>query len=100
LRLKMLQNALDWADEMLDHALYVLSNHPTQPVYCSVRDYQGGLQAPLEARGFSLVDTHSLLVKHTTVRVSESPRKLVTSLEQRAGVVPTVSRSEAELELR
>jgi hypothetical protein len=98
-RLMMLKEAHDWADEMLDHALCVLSDHPPRPVYCSVREYQGGLQTPLEERGFSLADAHSLLVKHTTVRVSESSRKLVTSLEKRAGVVPTASRSEAEMEL-
>jgi len=96
LRVTLHPTAHELAGEVLDHALAVLSNYPPRPVYCTVRDYQGGIQAPLEQRAFSLTQVHSLLVKHTTVRVSESPRQLVSSLEKRAEVAPTASRSELE----
>jgi len=48
----------------------------------------------LEERGFTPIDTYSLLVKHTTVRVKEPRRKLLPALEKRVEVTPTVSRSE------
>lgn len=86
--------------EMLDHALARLSACPPRPVYCTVRDYQGGVQAPLEERDFTLTETHSLLVKHTTVRVREAPRKALPSFEKRVEVAPTVSQSEANAKVR
>jgi len=93
LRLMVHPDADDSAAEMLGHALAVLANHP-RPIYCAVREYEGGMQAVLEQQGFTPVDTYSLLVKHTTVRVREPRRKLVPGLEKRVEVAPTVSRSE------
>jgi len=90
----------DFAAEMLDHALAVLSNYPSRPLYCTVREYEQGMPALLEERGFTLAGTYSLLVKHTTVRVKEPRYKLVPALEKRAEIAPTVSRSEVELEVR
>lgn len=97
LRLMVHPDAYDSAAEMLDHALAVLGNHLSQPLYCAVRGYEGGVQAALEDRGFTLANTHSLLVKHTTVRVRKPLRKLVPALEKRAEAAPTVSRSETEV---
>ena len=93
LRLLVHPEAADSVAEMLDHALGVLGEHG-RPVYCAVREYEGGIQDSLAERGFAHVDTHSLLVKHTTVRVREPLRKLVPALEKRVEVAPTVSRSE------
>ena len=84
------------AAEMLDHALAVLSDGPPRPLYCTVREYEGGIQPLLEEKGFALVDTCSLVVKHTTVQVREPQRKLVPALEKRAGVAPTASHSESK----
>lgn len=39
------------------------------PVYCAVRDYQGGLAAVLEDHGFERFARRSRLVKHLAVRV-------------------------------
>lgn len=96
LRLLIRPEASDCATELLDHALAVISHYPSRPLYCTVRDYEGGLQAILEERGFALANTYSLLVKHTTVHVKEPARKLVPKLEKKAEIAPTVSRSEAE----
>jgi len=97
LRLMMRPDAYDCTAEMLDHALTVLGSRSSQPVYCAVREYEGGVRAVIEERGFTLVNTHSLLVKHTTVQVREPLRKLVPALEKRAEAAPTVSScSEAE----
>jgi hypothetical protein len=94
LRLLLDPNARDCAAEMLGHGLALLTDH-SQPIYCAVREYEGGMQAVLEERGFVPADTYSLLVKHTTVRVREPRRRLVPAFEKRAEITPTaVSRSE------
>ena len=84
----------DGATELLSHALSVLRNATSKPVYCAVREYQSGVLAALEHCGFTSVADRSLLVKHTTVQVREAQRKLVPAIEKRAGVVPMVSHSE------
>jgi hypothetical protein len=61
-----------------------------RPVYCAVREYEAGMQALLEERGFVFADACSLVAKHTTVHVRAPHRKLVPVLEKRAGVAPTV----------
>jgi hypothetical protein len=95
LRLVAQPDRRDGVAEMLDHALAVLGDGPCRPLYCTVREYEGGIQALLEERGFAFVDACSLMVKHTTVHVREAHRKLVPALEKRAGVAPTVSHSES-----
>lgn len=75
--------------ELVRGALSVIPAAKSQ-VLCAVPDYQGGLAAVLAETGFERAVERSLLVKHTTVQVSESRRKLVPALEKRAGVVPTV----------
>ncbi len=93
LRLLVHPDAADSYGAMLDHALDVLGEHPGRAVYCAVRDYEGYGRVELEERGFRHLEDHSLLVKHTTVRVREPRRQLVPSLEKRAEVAPTVSRT-------
>lgn len=91
LRLLTHPDASNCAAELLDHALAVLNRHLSRPLYCVVRDYEGSLQNVLEERGFALANVYSLLVKHTTVHVKESARKLVPTLEKKAEIAPTVS---------
>lgn len=43
-----------------------------QPIYCSVRNYQGGLPAVLRDHGFALFAQRSRLVKHTVARLKAS----------------------------
>jgi hypothetical protein len=117
LRLTVHPDMRDGPAEMLDHALAVLSagtpprsataprvlggvggvggDAVSRPVYCTVREYEGGVRAVLEERGFAFVGACSLVAKHTTVHVREAQRKLVPALEKRAGVAPTVSHSES-----
>lgn len=95
LRVMVHPDAQERTGEMLDHALAATSDRAPRPLYCAVREYQGGIQALLEERGFALVSTDSLLVKHTTVRVQAPVRNLVQVLEKRAEITPTVSHSEA-----
>jgi hypothetical protein len=79
--------------EVLDHGLASIEDR-SRPIYCAVRDYEGGMRGLLEDRGFTPGETYSLMVKHTTVRIKEPLRKLVPALEKGAEVTPSVSQSE------
>ena len=96
LRLIADRDAGDSIGEMLDHALALLSNHAPRPIYCALREYEGGVQAPLADRGFVLTDTYRLMVKHTTVQVKVPKRKLVPAMEKRAEIAPTISQSNSK----
>jgi hypothetical protein len=74
----------DEAVRLLDQSLNLLNYYPPYPVYCPVREYQGGIRALLEDRGFRLYATQSHCVKHTMAWVKEPVRSLVPGLEKRA----------------
>ena len=76
--------AYERADELVVQALSLLAEYPPCPIYCCLRRYQGGLNIPLEAKGFQLFASQCVMVKHTTVRVKEPALKLVPALEKRA----------------
>ena len=80
-------------EKLLDYGLALLNYYPPRTVYCAAREYQGGIRAPLEDRGFKAISLQSRLVKHTTVRVKETARNLVPGLDKRAEApTPTASR--------
>jgi hypothetical protein len=94
MRMLLHPQAYDRADEVIQHGLAFLSHYPPCPIYCSVREYEGGLRAPLQDWGFEPFGSQAILVKHTTVRIKEPARKLVPALDKRAEVAtPTMSRS-------
>jgi len=84
--------AYDHADDLLAYGLATLHDVPSRPVYCGVREYQGGLRAVLEDMGFQRFVSQTLMVKHTTVRVIDPVRALRPALDKRAeATTPTVS---------
>jgi hypothetical protein len=93
MRILLHPQAYDRADEVIQHGLAFLSHYPTCPIYCSVREYEGGLRVPLQDWGFEPFGSQAILVKHTTVRIKEPARKLVPALDKRAeAATPTMSR--------
>jgi hypothetical protein len=70
------------ADELVEQAISILAEYPPRPIYCCLRRYQGGLRAPLEARGFQHFASQCMMIKYTTVRVREPALKLVPALEK------------------
>jgi len=78
--------AYDHAGDLVAHGLALLRDAPPGPVYCGVREYQGGLRAVLEDLGFALFVSRALMVKHTTVRITDPVRTLVPTLDKRAEV--------------
>ncbi len=92
LRILLHPNSYDRAEALIEHGLAAVRESTSTPVYCSVREYQGGLRVPLEEKGFQPFARQALLVKHTTVWVKEPLKKLVPVLEKRVEVsTPTVS---------
>jgi hypothetical protein len=86
--------AYDETGKLLDYGLALLNYYPPHPVYCAVREYQGGIRAPLEERGFRPISRQCHTVKHTTVRVKEPARVLVPALEKHAEApTPTISQT-------
>jgi hypothetical protein len=87
--------AYNEAVKLLDYGLALLNYYPPYPIYCAVREYQGGIRTPLQERGFEAISLQCHTVKHTTVRVKETARTLVHALEKRAEArTPTASRTE------
>ena len=83
LRILLHPRAYDQIDRLLDHSLACWQRYPRRPLYCAVREYQGGLRGPLEAHGFQFFATQAIVVKHTTARAQEPVRRLVPALEKR-----------------
>lgn len=83
LRFWLHPQAQEYSETLLGGALALLWAAPHRPIYCSVRDYETGLRAPLEQAGFQFLHTRNLLVKHTTIHAKEPIIKLVPALEKR-----------------
>jgi len=69
--------------------LAVTSRLEPRPVYCAVREYQGGLREVLSEHGFQPIARRLVMVKHTLVYAREPVRSLVPALEKRAGAPVT-----------
>ena len=95
LRLMLSPDEREGEAELVRCALAGIPEKSDRKVLCAVRDYEGGVATVLGQCGFELLVERSLLVKHTTVQVSETRRRVVPSLEKRAGAVPTASQSQA-----
>lgn len=91
LRFGLHPQAQEYSETLLRGALALLWAAPHRPIYCSVRDYESGLRAPLEQANFQYLHTRSLLVKHTTVHAKEPIIKLMPALEKRPEPAASVS---------
>lgn len=76
---------------LVDDSLALIARFGKRPVYCAVRTYEGGIQGPLQERGFRFLVGQTLVVKHTVVPTREPARVLAPGLDQRTGVVPTAT---------
>ncbi len=81
-------------DHLLSQALALITPRPAQPVYCSVREYEGPLRGALESAGFHSVASEVLMVKHTTVPARVAVNKLSPALEKGVETAAPVSTSE------
>ena len=90
--------AYERADELVVQSLSLLAEYPPRPIYCCLPRYQGGLRAPLEAKGFQLFASQCAMVKHTTVRVKEPALKLVPALEKRAEAATPMMKAQGNVQ--
>ncbi len=77
------------AGELVCGALSLVNTGHARPIYCSVRDYEGGIRAWLEGAKFQYQFNRTLLVKHATVRVKEPALWAVPVLEKPAPMIHT-----------
>jgi hypothetical protein len=62
-------------------ALATLIGQPPRPVYCNVRQYEAGLRDALQAAGFELDHTRTLMVKQTAAWAKVPIQELVPALK-------------------
>jgi hypothetical protein len=92
LKILLHPQAYDWADSLLQQGLHLPGVWSKGPLYCSIRDYEGGVRATLDEFGFQLFARQAVMVKHTTVWAKEPLPRLLPALETRVeGAAPTVS---------
>jgi hypothetical protein len=82
------------ADRLLSEALLRVSRYSPRPVYCGVREYEGGLQAALREFGFTACVSELLMVKQTTARIGVKVGKLSPALEKQVETATPISTSE------
>ena len=93
LRVLLHHRLLPRARSALAGLLALLSDYPSRPVYCEVREYEG-LQSAWQDLGFRPFARCALLVKYTAVPVQEpvwQPRPMTEKRPEAA--TPTVSRA-------
>ena len=76
------------ADAMIRFGFGILAAQPSRPVYCSVRQYEGGVRVALEAFGFEPLTTRALMVKHTLAWSKVATPELAPALKSSAEMVP------------
>lgn len=90
-------------DGLIQWALATLAALPGQaakPVFCRVRKYQGGIRAPLEAVGFQLYESRTLVVKNTVAWVKVPAQEVVPALKAGPEPVPPAYRVNGDAEAR
>lgn len=84
LRLLVHPEAGDIAGSLVAWALARLASQPPRPVYCNVRQYETGLRDALQAAGFVLDHTRTLMVKQTAAWAKVPAPELVPALKSSA----------------
>jgi hypothetical protein len=100
LRLLVHPDAGHLAEDLVRWSVGRLAGYPPRPVYCNVRQYEGGMRAALAAVGFELCDTRVLMVKHTVAWVKTPVQELVPALKGSVEPVPPAYRINGEAELQ
>lgn len=81
LRFLVHPEARNIAGSLVAWALDSLVGQQPRPVYCSVRQYEAGLRDALQAVGFELDHTRTLMVKQTAAWIKVPAQELVPALK-------------------
>jgi hypothetical protein len=87
-------------DDLIACAWAALAIQPARPVYCSVRQYEGGVRAGLEAAGFKAFAARSLMVKQTIAWSKPTVSELAPVRTSSAEVVPPAYRMNGDPEFQ
>ncbi|MBN1659514.1 MAG: hypothetical protein JXA93_14005 [Anaerolineae bacterium] len=88
LRLLVHPNSRDIAGALVGYGLWLASARPGRPIYCNVRQYEGGVRVALEAAGFEPFATRTLTVKHTLAWSKAGVPELSSALKSGVELVP------------
>lgn len=88
LRLLVHPDVQNMASSLVRWALARLDERSGWPVYCNVRQYEGGVRTALEESGFEPFASRSLMVRHTMAWVRISSQEMVPALKSSAEAVP------------
>lgn len=100
LRLLVHPDARDVVDSLVYRALAMTGDHQAVPIFCNVRQYEGGVRAALEAAGFVHHAARALMVKHTLAWSKMATPELAPALQSSAEVVPPTFHINGEPELQ
>jgi hypothetical protein len=100
LRVLVHPDARNVGDSLIRWALSTLAGQPAHPVYCNVRQHEGGVRVALEGAGFELYASRSLTVKHTLAWSKTPAPELAAVLASSAEAVPPAYRINGDPELK
>ncbi len=100
LRLLVHPEAGDVADGLIRRALDLLDRQSTQPVFCNVRQYEGGVRTALLASGFEHYASRALMVKQTLAWSKTAALEFAPALKGSAEIVPPAYHTRSEVELQ
>lgn len=100
LRLLVHPDARDVTDGLVRWALAIIDGYPAHPVFCNVRQYEGGVRVALEAAGFEHFATRALMVKHTLAWSKTPALELATALKGSAEIAPPAYHTNGEPEFQ
>ena len=100
LRLVVHPDARDVADGLIRDALAIMDRCPAKPVFCSVRQYEGGVRPALQAAGFERYASRALMVKHTLAWSKTAVPELGPALKATAEIVPPAYHMNGEPEFQ
>jgi hypothetical protein len=100
LRVLVHPEARDLTNGLVRWAVTALARQSSRPIYCNVRQYESGVRVALEAAGFELYATRSLMVKHTVAWSKAPAPDLAKALAGSAEIAPPAYHINGEAELK
>ncbi len=99
LRLLVHPDSRHVAADLVGWGLDTLADQPGKAIYCNVRQYENGTSEALEAAGFRLHGTRSLMVRHTVAWIKTPASEAIPAMKARAEAVPPAYRINGEPDL-
>jgi hypothetical protein len=99
LQVMLRPDAQDRATGLLQWGLLALADRPSRPIFCSVRQYQSGIQDVLLGLGFEPYASRALMVRHTVAWIKSPIPEAKPALKGGAEPVPPILPIDSEANL-